>query len=144
MSDAAGKRPDNSRRAVTDNKYAAQIASNSKKSDSQNVANQTNVDHAPRNSTKQRVSDPVRGSFEGLQNGSSTMIQMEGTGYASKDAQKARYSKKQIAQISQAQNGLSSLSSFKQNGIINNYSSIAASNTSAFKLNNMLQTNKFF
>ena len=72
------------------------------------------------------------------------MIQMEGTGYASKEIQKARYTKKQIAQIAQSQNGLSSLSSFKSSGIINNYSSIAASNTSAFKLNNMLETNKFF
>lgn len=108
------------------------------------MANQGNVDHAPRNSTKQRVSDPVRGSFEGLQNGSSTMIQMEGTGYASKQVQKARYTKREIAQIAQNQNGFSSLPSFKLSGTMSNYSSIAAKNTSAFKMNTMLETNKFF
>lgn len=72
------------------------------------------------------------------------MIQMEGTGYAAKSAQGARYTKKQIVQFAQAQNGLSSLPAFKLNGTINNYSSIAASNTSAFKLNTMLETNNFF
>jgi hypothetical protein len=89
-------------------------------------------------------SDPIRGSFEGLSNPSSTVIQMDGTGYADPSIQKARYSKKFVNSIAQSMNGASNFTSFKKSGTITNYSSMAASNTSAFKLGGMLEVNKYF
>jgi len=71
------------------------------------------------------------------------MIQMDNTGYAAKDVQKARYSKKYINQVVQAQNATERMSSFKMISNTSNYSSMAAKNTSAFKLKNMLEVNKF-
>jgi hypothetical protein len=58
--------------------------------------------------------------------------------------QTARYADKEIKSFPKATNGLASLSNVKKNGIINNYSSQAAKNTSSFKLNSMLEINKMF
>ena len=144
LSDAATKKPDASRKTLTGNKYAAKIASGAGKSTSQNVENQNNVETESKSSPRMKRSDPIRGSFEGLKNSSSTMIQMDGIGYADPSIQKARYSKKFVNSIAQSMNAASNFTPFKKSGTINNYSSIVASNTSAFKLNGMLEVNKYF
>jgi len=144
LSDAATKKPDASRKTLTGNKYAARIASGAGKSTSHNVENQNNIEAEGKSSQRIKRPDPIRGSFEGLNNPSSTMIQMNGTGYADPAIQKARYSKKDVTSIAQSMNGASNFTSFKKSGTITNYSSIAATNTSAFKLGGMLEVNKYF
>ena len=144
LSDAANKKPDGNRKTLTGNKYAAKIASGAGKSASYNVENKSNIEAEGKTSPNIKRSDPIRGSFEGLNNQSSTMIQMNGTGYADPAIQKARYSKKDVTSIAQSMNGASNFTSFKKSGTISNYSSIAATNTSAFKLGGMLEVNKYF
>lgn len=144
LSDAATKKPDSNRKTLTGNKYAARIASGAGKSTSHNVENQNNIEAEGKSSQRIKRPDPIRGSFEGLNNSSSTMIQMNGTGYADPAIQKARYSKKDVSSIAQSINGASNFTSFKKSGTITNYSSIAAANTSAFKLSGMLEVNKYF
>lgn len=72
------------------------------------------------------------------------MIQMDGVGYADPAIQKARYNKKFVNSIAQNTNNSFNFTSFKKTGTITNYSSIAAANTSAFKINSMLEVNKYF
>lgn len=140
LSDAAAKRVDTSPRTVTSNKYAARVTSNIKKgsgvSGSVTSAEKTSVDY-------QRP-DPVKGSFEGLDKSKSTYIQPDDTGYASKLNQQARYKDKTIKNFTSPTNGIGSLANVKKSGIITNYSSRAAKNSSTFKLNSMLDINKLF
>ena len=82
--------------------------------------------------------------MEGLISSKSTTIQMDGDGYDNKAVQTARYKDKSVGSFSQPINGLNSLVSVKKPGIINNYSSIAAKNTSSFRMNSMLEINKMF
>lgn len=65
-------------------------------------------------------------------------------GYDNKNIQSARYKDKSLGSINTPINGLNSLASVKKPGIINNYSSIAAKNTSSFRMNSMLELNKMF
>ena len=143
LSDAASKRKDTSPRTVTSNKYAAKIASGARKPNSSSVDNGQGPQYASKDSIKTQRPDPVKGSFEGLQSGSSTMIQMEGSGYLDKNFQTARYTRKQIANYAQSISLGNNFTQIKNSGIINNLSSIAFKNTSAHKLQNIMGINKF-
>ncbi len=65
-------------------------------------------------------------------------------GYDNKNVQTARYKDKSMGPFPQPINGLNSLASVKKPGIISNYSSIAAKNSSSFRMNSMLEINKMF
>jgi hypothetical protein len=82
--------------------------------------------------------------MQGLINSKSAVIQMDGTGYDNKEFQTARYSDKKMTSFPEPMNGINSLASVKKSGIINNYSSLAAKNTSSFRMNSMLEINKMF
>jgi len=140
LSDAAAKRVDTSPRTATSNKYAASVTSNIKKgsgvSGSVTSASKTSVDY--------QKPDPVKASFEGLDKSKSAHIQPDGTGYSSRLNQQARYTDKTIKNFNGSTNGINSLANFKRPGIITNYSSSAAKNSSTFRLNSMLDINKLF
>lgn len=134
---AAGKEPkDTSHRTLTANKYAAKIASS--KSPSQNVVSDS----------RQKIqatgkSDKIKGSFEGMDNSSSTYIQMNGTGYDNKSQQKARYSK----DLNNRVNSDFMLNSFKletKSSIINNYSSSTMKDSSSDRLSTIVRNNMMF
>jgi hypothetical protein len=92
LKDAASKRIDTTPRTQTSNKYAAKIASSKNTSSGSDVSGTQSTQYTPKGQINQ--SDPLRGSWEGLDKGSSTYIQMNGTGYLNPSIQKARYNKK--------------------------------------------------
>ena len=92
LKDAASKRIDTSPRTQTSNKYAAKIASSKNISSGSDVSGAQSTQYTAKGQINQ--SDPLRGSWEGLDKGSSTYIQMNGTGYLNPSIQKARYNKK--------------------------------------------------
>lgn len=92
LKDAASKRIDTSPRTQTSNKYAAKIASSKNISSGSDTSGAQSTQYTPKSNINQ--SDPLRGSWEGLDKGSSTYIQMNGTGYLNPSIQKARYNKK--------------------------------------------------
>lgn len=92
LKDAASKRIDTSPRTQTSNKYAAKIASSKNISSGSDTSGAQSTQYTPKSNINQ--SDPLRGSWEGLDKGSSTHIQMNGTGYLNPSIQKARYNKK--------------------------------------------------
>ncbi len=91
LKDAASKRIDTSPRTQTSNKYAAKIASSKNISSGSDTSGAQSTQYTPKSNINQ--SDPLRGSWEGLDKGSSTHIQMNGTGYLNPSIQKARYNK---------------------------------------------------
>ena len=91
LKDAASKRIDTSPRTQTSNKYAAKIASSKNISSGSEASGAQSTEYSPKGDMRQ--SDPLRGSWEGLDKGSSTHIQMNGTGYLNPAIQKARYNK---------------------------------------------------
>lgn len=141
LKNAASKRVDTTPRTRTSNKMAARIA-NSKTSDfSKSVDNKKTVSENTRITRNDGVSDPVRGSFEGLMNAPSTVIQANGSGYLDKNFQKSRYKQKVKFQ------GLTiskNFTPFKKYDKITNYSSMAAKNSSAEKMNSKISIEKMF
>jgi hypothetical protein len=134
---AAGKQPkDTSHRTLTANKYAAKISSS--KSPARNVVSDS----------RQKIqatgkSDKLKGSFEGMDNSSSTYIQMNGTGYDNKSQQKARYSK----DVSNRVNANFIQNSFNletKSSIINNYSSSTMKDSSSDRLKTIIRNNMMF
>lgn len=134
LSDAGNKRIDTSPRTKTANALAARISS-SKSGGSKESA----VVHESRSSLGESKPDPVRGSKEGLMDGSSTTIQMSGDGYDNPSIQKARYEQAEIG-FKQKLNISNKLNSNpKKNGIINNQSSKFNLDSSAHMLKEHLQ-----
>jgi hypothetical protein len=134
---AAGKQPkDTSHRTLTANKYAAKISSS--KTPAKNVVSDS----------RQKIqatgkSDKLKGSFEGMDNSSSTYIQMNGTGYDNKTQQKARYSK----DVSNRVNANFIQNSFNletKSSIINNYSSSTMKDSSSDRLKTIIRNNMMF
>lgn len=134
---AAAKQPkDTSSRSHTANKYAAKIASS--KSPQQNVVSDS------RNKIETAgQSDPIKGSFEGLDNSSSAHILMSGSGYDSKKNQTARYSKN----INNTVKSNFTSNNFKletKPSIINNYSFFTMKDSSSDRLNKIIKNNNMF
>lgn len=139
---ASSKRIDTTPRTKTSNKLAARVASSKKTDNTNPVDNQRTVSAEPRSSLNNGVSDPIRGSFEGLMSAPSAVIQMNNTGYANSQIQTARYKVKKKFQ------GLDNIQKkfepFKKYDKINRYGSITAKNSSANKLNSKLTIEKMF
>lgn len=86
LRDASSKRIDTSHRSQTANKYAAAISSSKNSSVGADESGPTTVQY----SKKPMKSDSIKGSFEGYMGGSSTHIQMNGSGYLNSSIQSAR------------------------------------------------------
>jgi hypothetical protein len=134
LSDAAKKRIDTSPRTRTSNALAAKISSSKS-----NGSEQSSVVHSSRSSLSESKPDPVKGSKEGLMDGSSTTIQMSEDGYDNPKIQKARYEQSEMG-FKQKLNISNKLNfNSKKNDIINNQSSKFNLNSSAYMLKEHLQ-----
>lgn len=137
LSDAAKKRIDTSPRTKTSNALAAKISSS--KSDG---SQQGSVVHQSRSSLSESKPDPIKGSKEGLMDGSSTTIQMSGDGYDNPSIQKARYEKTEIG-FKQNINLINKINlTNKKSGIIDNQSSKFNLNTSAHMMKDHLKADE--
>jgi hypothetical protein len=141
LKDAASKRIDTTPRTRSSNKLSAKIASSTTSDAPTSVTNKTSVSEVPKSDLKDGVSDPVRGSMEGLMNAPSTLIQPNGTGYLDKNFQTARYRQKtKFEGMEPAKN----FTLFKKYGKITNHSSLAAKDSSVEKMNSRLLIEKMF
>lgn len=147
---AASKKIDTSSRTRTSNAYAAKIATSKTSSKSESSTGDMTVSSRPQNSSEQ--SDVMKGSYEGLVNQSSTLIQMDGQGYDNPGFQYARYKRKStdpsdLRRLSRnsIKNKLSNTQlSFNKSDIINNYSSIESGNSVSNRMREYLMTNNMF
>jgi translation elongation factor P/translation initiation factor 5A len=125
----------------TANHYSASISSSKTSGNSSFNRNQQTTVHQSRRSLNDGKPDPVRGSFEGLDNGKSTYIQMDNRGYDSRSLKTARYSDKN--KVLNEQKGASFLFTNKQKeGIINNYTNITMAGSSSDRLNKNIRINR--
>ena len=120
---------------------AAKIATSKTSESSGSVATKTSVSEQPRKTRNDGVSDPVRGSFEGLMNAPSTVIQGNNSGYLDKGFQTSRYKNKTKFQ---GVNISKNFTPFKKYDKMTNYSSMAAKNSSIQKMNSKLSIEKMF
>jgi hypothetical protein len=141
LKEASSKRIDTTPRTRTSNKMAAKISTSKTSESSGSVANKTTVAPQSRKTRNDGVSDPVRGSFEGLMNAPSTVIQGNNSGYLDKGFQTARYKNKtKFEGVNISKN----FTPFKKYDKITNYSSMAAKNSSVSKINSKLSVEKMF
>lgn len=147
LSDAASKRIDTSPRTRTSNALAGRIASEKIGSSATGNIN-SNVTNESKSTLSESPPDPIRGSYEGLVKQSAGHIQMDGDGYDNPSFQKARYQKEFLKSGELKQNITNKISnsssSIKNNGIINNYSSIFNGNNVANKMVEYLKTDNAF
>jgi hypothetical protein len=132
----AGKTPkDTSHRLDNAKKYSATVSSS--KESTKNVSSESNVKIQ---SSKQNV---ARGSWEGLDRGKSTHIQMNNSGYAAKSLQKARY-EKGFASHKELENKNIQLDKPRNQGIINNYTNNSSPGSSSEIINDFSRNNMLF
>lgn len=141
LKDASSKRIDTTPRTRTSNKLAAKIATSKTSESATSVASKTSVAPQSRLTRNDGVSDPVRGSFEGLMHAPGTVIQGSNSGYLDKSFQTARYKAKQNFQgINISKN----FTPFKKYDKVNNYTSMAKKDSSIEKMNSKLSIEKMF
>jgi hypothetical protein len=135
LSSAAGRPKDTSHRKENANTYSAKISS-SKSSAAKTVGES-------KTTVRKSNSDKLRGSYEGLQHSSSTVLQMNGVGYDNKSLQNARYNKNQISHNNHRFNfNMSPID--KNYSIMDNYSSMSATGSSSNKISNIVKNNMMF
>lgn len=127
----------------TANHYSAAISTSKTSGNSTSSRTQRTTVHQSSGKSNDGRPDPVRGSFEGLDNGKSTYIQMDNRGYDAKSLQTARYASKD--KMIETQKGASFLFTNKQNkGIINNYTNSTMAGSSSDRLSKSLRINGMF
>lgn len=131
LSDAASKPRDTSHRGKLASNYSAKIAS-STLSQKKNTFN-----------SKQHVTTsggkPVRGSYEGLSHAPSTLIQMNGSGYAAISQHGKRYSEaNNPTSLNFTKNAFTSNKSYS---IMNNYSSNSVEKSSSDRMSQIVKAN---
>ena len=133
LSDAAGTPKDTSPRRQKAEKDSSEVIYNQrgKKQDVENL--KSNVLNASTNRT--------RPSFEGLSYAPSAYIQMNNSGYAKPEMQKARYKEKNIPSNDF---NLNNFTSNKRSDINNNYTTITQKDSSSDRLNNIIRNNMGF
>jgi hypothetical protein len=135
LSEAGNAPKDTSHRLDSANKYSASISSS--KESTKNLPSDSNV---KMQSSKQNV---VRGSWEGLDGGKSTHIQLNGSGYSNKNIQKARYDKS-FASHKVLENKNIQLDKPRTKGIIDNYTNNSSPGSSSEIINNFSRNNMLF
>lgn len=136
LSEAAKQPKDTSHRSITAHKYAAQVSSS--KGPSRNT-----VQESREKVNSARSSEPVRGSFEGLENSSSAHIIMNESGYSGKRHQIAR----QTSKMQNKMGGNFNFNSFTKEtraSIIDNYSSSTMKDSSSDRLSKIVKNNMMF
>lgn len=135
LSSAAKTPKDTSKRGDESLKYSAKVSSSKLSSKSSSSEPQQRI---------QRSSGKViKGSYEGLMNGSSTVLQFKGSGYDSKAAQSAKMSSN-FQSHNTARFGFNSFTSNKNYSIMNNYTSITGRDTSSGRLSEIVRNNMNF
>lgn len=138
LREAAAKTKDTSHRTETSNKYAARIASSKDNKRTFDAANAKGAVHQSKKNLK--TSDTLKWSKEGLANDKSAYVQMNGSGYANKKMQLARYSKSFETHKSPFMQ--SNFTNIKQSDIVDNYSGITQEGSSSSRINAMQKLNK--
>lgn len=126
-------------KARTANHYSAAISTSS----SGNSSGASSQMHQSRQAINDGTPDPMRGSFEGLDNGKSTHIQMSGRGYDAKGLQTARYASKNKMINPMMGNSLS-FTNMGFKSIINNWSGVTASGSSSDIMSKITKMNGMF
>lgn len=130
------KPKDTSHRVTRVNKYSAKIA----KSETGEKANVENSQSA----VPRRPSDQVKGSYEGLDRGKSTVINMNGSGYDNPTNQQARNEKLNRQNMVLSNRSDMDFNSSSRSSIINNYSGTTMQGSSSDRISKIIKTNNYF
>lgn len=130
------KPKDTSHRVTRVNKYSAKIA----KSETGEKANVENAQAV----TSRRPSDQVKGSYEGLDRGKSTVINMNGSGYDNPTNQQARNEKLNRQNVVLSNRSDMDFNSSFRSSIINNYSGTTMQGSSSDRISKIIKTNNYF
>lgn len=131
LSDAAKTPKDTSPRLANANKYSAKIVSS--------VSAEHRPDSDIGGQNIRHTGNKIKGSLEGLHNGSSTVLQFSNYGYDAKAAQKSRFKEKSsLKELSLKSN---SFTLNKNYSIMNNYSSLTIEKSSSDRLTNIIRNN---
>lgn len=134
---ASTVKPNSNLKTRTANHYSAAISSSKTSGSSGSIV------HQSRKNLNNNQPDPVRGSFEGLQNGKSAYVQLNNSGYDNSKFHTARYSMKNpnIPNVKGASFGFTNM---QKKGIIDNYSGTTMRGTSSDRMKNSLNINRMF
>jgi len=135
LSQAARTPKDTSHRRENADNFSAKISSSQAQGKSKLQSS--------RNDAREVRSDPVKGSFEGLQHSSGTLLSQNDAGYDNKSLQTARYNK-EILSHNNANFVFDKLQSDSNYSIIDNYSSTHAKDTSSFRMSSIVSNNMNF
>lgn len=130
------KPKDTSHRVTRVNKYSAKIA-NSKTGEKANT--ETAQAALPR-----RPADKMKGSYEGLDVGKSTVINMNGSGYDNPTNQQARNAKLSQKATVMSERTEVDFNSNSKYSIMNNYSGMTAEGSSSDRIRRVIKTNNYF
>lgn len=135
LSIAAGKPKDTSHRLLKANENSSKVSSSKISAKISNAETGIKVESG--------TSQKSKGSFEGLDNGTSSYIQPNGVGYDDPSNHKARYNKNFISHNDNRFNF--SLAPVDKNySTMDNYSSFTEKNSSSNKINNIIKNNMMF
>lgn len=137
LREAAAKTKDTSPRTETSNRYAARIASGKGNKRTVDSANAKDTAYQSRKNLK--TSDTIKWSKEGLMDNKSAYVQMNGSGYANKKIQLARYSKNFETHKSPFMQ--KDFTNIKQSGIVDNYSGVTQEGSSSSRIKAMQKLN---
>jgi len=132
LKDAGSNPKDTSYRTANANKLSAKISKKDATS-SINIA-------ASRDKLESDVKPKARPSWQGYSDQKSTVLQLNGVGYANSSLQTARYNKHFITHNSGV-NLSSPFTNSIKNGIINNYGFFSSKESSSYKLNSIINNN---
>jgi len=137
LKEAAAKTKDTSPRVASSNKISARIASDKGNKSALDAASSRGTVHQSKQNLK--TSDTLKFSKEGLMDGKSANIQMNGSGYMNKRLQLARYSKN--FESHQSPFMQRNFTNIKQSGIVDNYSGVTQEGTSSNRMSAMQKLN---
>lgn len=133
---AAAKTPkDTSSRHRESDKVSAKISS--KKTSAKHQVAEKSIN------TSGKENAPIKGSYEGLQHSSGTLLNMDGAGYDKIELQKARYKDSSISHNTANFSG----NNFNLNqnySIMNNYSSVTQPGSSSSRISKFNKANSMF
>jgi hypothetical protein len=130
------KPKDTSHRVTRVNKYSAKIAKSQR-------GEKANVESA-QTATVRRPSDKIKGSYEGLDRGKSTVISMNGSGYDNPTNQQARNEKINRQNVPMSSRSEIDFNSSSQSSIINNYTGMTMQGSSSDRISKIVKTNNYF
>lgn len=137
LSGAANSPKDTSHRNDQSNKYSAKIAAGSSRGSDLITGDPKLNKNIIKTSAKK-----IKGSFEGLDTGTSAVLQFNGSGYDNPSVQKARYGNKPTHTSSSSFKNSFTLN--KNYSIMNNYSSMTTQGSSSNRLSDIVKNNMMF